>query len=165
MTETNRHAPPIAATDVPPPNRSWVGFYPEQFRLDVSRITARRLGDAFGLKNFGINMVTLQPGGVSAQRHWHAAQDEFVYLLEGELVLRTDAGETTMRAGDCVGFRANVADGHCLENRGSAPATYLAVGDRAAPEKVEYSDVDLLLEVGPEVPRGFRFTRKDGTPY
>ncbi len=166
MTDSPRHAPPVAATSVAPPKSSWISFYPEQFRIDMSGILARRLGDAFGLTKIGINMMTLAPGSVSAMRHYHMSQDEFVYVMSGELILRTDAGETVMKAGDCIGFKAGVADGHCLENRSAEPATYLAIGDRGTPETVHYSDIDLVLQAGPEVkPRGFSFAHKDGTAY
>ncbi|MEZ6022021.1 MAG: cupin domain-containing protein [Hyphomonadaceae bacterium] len=95
-------------------------------------------GDAAGLTQFGVNLVTLDPGVWSSQRHWHAKEDEFVYMLEGELVLVTDAGEEIMRAGDSAGFKAGVRDGHVLQNRSDKPARFLVVGGRDADDWGEY---------------------------
>jgi uncharacterized cupin superfamily protein len=117
-----------------------------------------RLGDAGGLEDFGVNLMHLLPGAWSSQRHWHSAEDEFVWVLEGEVVLVTDAGETLLRAGDCAGFKAGVADGHHLQNRTKSRVVLLEVGSRRPQADVcEYPDVDLRLT--PEGP-----TRKDGTP-
>jgi uncharacterized cupin superfamily protein len=118
-----------------------------------------RLGDAAGLTAFGVNAVTLDPGVWSSQRHWHAHEDEFVYVLEGELVLVTDAGETTMRAGDCAGFKAGVRDGHHLQNRSGKVARFLVVGNRDEADHGEYSDIDMQFLPG----RG-GYARKNGEP-
>lgn len=122
----------------------------------------RPLGDAAGLTHFGVNLVELPPGVWSSQRHWHANEDEFVYVLEGELTLVTDSGEQVLGPGMAAGFPAGRADGHHLVNRGAARAVYLEVGDRSVNEEVTYTDSDMHL-----VRRGAerRVTRKDGTPY
>jgi uncharacterized cupin superfamily protein len=135
--------------------------YPEPYRAAVAGRSRRRLGDALGLRNFGVNLTTLPPGAASALRHWHARQDEFVYVVEGELVLVTNAGEQRLGPGDCAGFPAGVADGHQLVNRGDRPATYLEVGDRTSGDVVSYSDVDLHAVAA----QTWRFTRKDGSDY
>ena len=102
--------------------------YPEPFRSRMGDRVKRRLGDACGLTRFGVNLVTLAPGGQSALRHWHTKEDEFVYVLEGEVVLVTDEGEQVLRAGDCAGYPGGSRNGHHLQNRGGAPArsSYLA---------------------------------------
>lgn len=136
--------------------------YPEPFRALVAGRERRALGDAVGLKKFGVNLTRLPPGNASSQRHWHTTEDEFVYVLEGELILVTDAGEQRLGPGMAAGFPAGRADGHHLVNRSSADALFLEVGDRPAADVVTYSDIDLHLRWsgGPD-----KFTRKDGTPY
>jgi uncharacterized cupin superfamily protein len=124
----------------------------------------RRLGDALGLTKIGINRTTLAPGKVSAMCHWHTAEDEFIYVIEGEVVLRTSTGEQVLRAGMCAGFPAGVADGHQLINRSEHPAVYLEVSNRDAEDTAYYSDADVDLIWNPPHARG-RMTRKDGTPY
>ena len=136
--------------------------YPEPFAAAVAGRQKRALGDALGLGNFGVNLVRLGPGTASAQRHWHTAEDEFVYVLEGELVLITDGGEQTLRAGMAAGFAAGVADGHQLLNRSDADAVYLEVGDRRAGDEVDYPDIDLAIRLIDGNPA---YVRKDGTPY
>lgn len=119
-----------------------------------------RLGDAAGLSQFGVNLLKLPPGTWSSQRHWHSAEDEFVYVIEGEVVLITNAGEQVLRAGDCVGFKSGVADGHHLQNRSARQAIVLEIGSRHPQEdEVDYPDVDM------RVLRGRKVTHKDGTPY
>ena len=135
--------------------------YPEPFRSMVGERRKRALGDALGLTNYGVNLVELPPGAMSSMRHWHSRQDEFVYVLEGELTLITDAGEQLLRAGMAAGFAAGSGDGHHLINRSDAPARYLEVGDRTAGDAVVYPDVDLDLPV--DIADGF--LHKDGTPY
>ncbi len=132
--------------------------YPKPFDEPVRGRSYRRLGDAAGLTQFGVNLVRLEPGAWSSQRHWHTLQDEFVMILDGELVLVTDAGEETVRPGDCLGFKAGVRDGHHLQNRTGRPASFLVVGTRLPDDAGEYSDIDMTF--GPE---GYR--KKDGTPY
>jgi len=136
--------------------------YPEPFRPRVAGRRKQRLGDALGLKNFGVNLTTLAPGAQSALRHWHTKQDEFIYVLKGELVLVTGAGEQVLAPGACAGFPAGRADGHHLVNRGHVEAAYLEVGDRAAGDAVTYPDDDLAATL---TPQGWKMTRKDGTPY
>jgi len=137
--------------------------YPPAFRPGVEKRHARRLGDHGGLTNFGVNLVRVEPGGISSQRHWHTKQDEFVMVLEGELVLVTDAGERSVGPGDCATFPAGSRDGHRFVNRSARDAVFLVVGDRLPGDEAEYPDVDLAFRAGPG--RVNRFTRKDGTPY
>ncbi|MES2684749.1 MAG: cupin domain-containing protein [Pseudomonadota bacterium] len=127
--------------------------YPEPFKSRMGDRVKRRLGAAFGLTQFGVNLVVLGPGGQSALRHWHTLEDEFVYVLEGELVLVSNAGEQLLRAGDCAGYPAGQADGHHLLNRSQTSARYLEMGSRQAGDVAFYPDDDLML-----VPRA-----QDGT--
>ena len=136
--------------------------YPEPFRQIVLGRVRKRLGNAAGLTQFGVNLTTLKPGAASAQRHWHAAEDEFVYLLAGEVVLCEDGGEVVMGPGDAAGFKAGVANGHCLINRSERDAVYLEVGTRAARERAEYPDIDLRAERDES---GMRYLHKSGEPY
>ncbi len=136
--------------------------YPEPFKELCRARTKRVLGDALGLGTFGVNLVTLPPGAGSAQRHWHSHEDEFVYVIEGELTLVTEDGEQLLTAGQVAGFPAGTADGHHLVNKGTAPATYLEIGDRRRDDAVTYPDADLHLEPTPE---GRVFTDKKGEPY
>lgn len=133
--------------------------YPEPHASRMGRRSFQALGDAAGLTHFGVNLVTLFPGDTSSLRHWHSAEDEFVWVLEGEVVLVQEAGETVLRAGEAAGFRAGDPDGHCLKNRSAAPARYLVVGTRAPDDVCTYSDVDLVWREAEN-----RFTRRDGTP-
>jgi uncharacterized cupin superfamily protein len=137
--------------------------YPEPYRTAVAGRAKRRIGNALGLNHFGVNLVRLAPGSASSQRHWHKAEDEFVYILEGEVELVTDAGAQTLTAGMAAGFPAGKPDGHHLVNRSQRDALYLEVGDRR-PESdaAEYPDIDLRLvnQDGKLV-----FTRKDGKPW
>jgi uncharacterized cupin superfamily protein len=136
--------------------------YPEHFKPVVAGRAKQRLGNALGLKNFGVNLTTIKPGAASALRHWHAAQDEFVYIVSGELVLVSDGGEQVLTAGACAGFPAGKADGHHLVNRSARDAVYLEVGDRMAGDSANYPDDDLKARA---VDGGWQFTRRDGTPY
>ena len=137
--------------------------YPEPYRSRVLPRSKRRLGDALGLTRIGINQTTLPPGKESSMRHWHTHEDEFVYVLEGEVVLRTDAGEQLLRAGMCAGFPAGVQDGHQLINRSDRPAVYLEISNRDSADSACYSDPDVDLAWSPPRARG-RMTRRDGTP-
>jgi len=135
--------------------------YPAPYNAPCAARTRQRLGDAAGLTDFGVNLLRLPPGVWSSQRHWHTAEDEFLYVLEGEVVLVTDAGEQTLKAGDCAGFKAGVADGHQLQNRSQREAVMLEVGSRkAVDDEVDYPDIDLRFLKG----RG-GFSHKDGKPY
>jgi uncharacterized cupin superfamily protein len=136
--------------------------YPEPFRQAVLGRQRKRLGNAVGLDQFGVNLSTLKPGAWSSQRHWHAAEDELIYVLEGELVLCENAGETVLKPGDAAGWKAGVANGHCLINRTTRDAVYLEIGARSGHEKVEYPDIDMRLE---RDAKGARFLHKSGEPY
>ncbi|HYD38428.1 MAG TPA: cupin domain-containing protein [Allosphingosinicella sp.] len=133
--------------------------YPSPWREEMTKRHYRRLGPASGLSDFGVSHVTLEPGGVSSQRHWHEEEDEFVVMLEGEAVLVEEDGETVMRAGDCASFPKGVANGHRLVNRAESPCVFIAIGKHAL-SNCHYPDIDLYLDGVTS-----RFTRKDGTPY
>ena len=150
----------IHASDLPEQRSS---MYPEPFRARMGDRVKRRLGDAFGLTQYGVNLVRLGPGGQSSLRHFHSHEEEFVYVLEGELVLVTNAGEQAMSAGMCVGFPANTGDAHHLVNRSRAAAVYLELGSRIKDDNGHYPDDDLCWLAdgkGGVVPG-----HKDGSPY
>ncbi|MEM9003717.1 MAG: cupin domain-containing protein [Cyanobacteria bacterium P01_F01_bin.86] len=136
--------------------------YPQPFLDQVKGRIKQRVGDAAGLKNFGVNWVILDPGSASALRHWHEQQDEFVYVVSGELTLITNDGENLLTAGMMAGFPAGESNGHHLLNRSEQPAIYLEVGDRTFPDKVDYPDEDLqaVAENGT-----WQFQNKTGKPY
>lgn len=137
-------------------------IYPAPYAAMVMGRSSLRLGDAAGLTQFGVNLVTLQPGAMSSLRHWHLNEDEFVMVTEGECVMVQDEGETLMRVGDCAGFPAGSRNGHHFFNRTDRPASFLVVGSKAPREVATYSDHDLVvtLEAGKST-----FSHKDGTPY
>jgi len=137
--------------------------YPEPYRSRVLPREKRQLGDAVGLSKIGVNLTTLAPGKESSMRHWHTHEDELVYILEGEVVLRTDAGEQTLMTGMCAGFPAGVKIGHQFINRSSRPAIYLEISNRDAKDIGHYTDPDVDLVWNPPNARG-KFTRRDGTP-
>src|ERR1700752_2777455 len=118
--------------------------YPSPFDAPCAARTRRRLGDAGGLRDFGVNLMTLPPGGWSSQRHWHSDEDEFVYVLEGELTLIEDAGETVLRAGDCAAFARNSGNGHHMINKSGTTAVYLEVGSRSPADVTTCSDIDMM---------------------
>lgn len=161
MTEgrTKTQVPALDPASVPPKRGS---AYPPAFAGPCAAREKRALGDAFGLTNFGVNLVRLPPGAWSSQRHWHTRQDEFVYVVSGEIALVTDAGETTLRSGMVAGFARGETNGHHLVNRGKTDAVYLEVGDRTAGDEVDYPDIDMAARM---VEGARRFVRKDGTPY
>ena len=132
--------------------------YPAPFGAPCASRVRNRLGDAAGLTDFGVNLLRLPPGAWSSQRHWHTAEDEFVYVLEGEVVLVSDAGEEILRPGDCAGFKAGVEDGHHLQNRSEGDVVLLEVGSRKAEDAGDYPDIDMRFS-----PDGFM--RKDGSPF
>jgi uncharacterized cupin superfamily protein len=134
--------------------------YPPQFNDVCAGRTRVRLGDGGGLSSFGVNLMTLPPGKWSSQRHWHSHEDEFVYVLSGELVLVEDNGETVLFAGDCAAFPRASGNGHHLQNRGSAVAVYLEVGSRDPDDLTTCSDVDMMSSN-----RDGTFVHKDGSPY
>ena len=134
--------------------------YPEPYRSRVLPRWKRQIGDALGLTRIGINYTVLPPGKESSMRHWHTHEDEFVFVLEGEVMLRTEGGEQRLAAGMCAGFPAGSADGHHLVNRSSADAVYLEISNRDRADGAQYSDPDVDLVY--QAPG--RFTRRDGTP-
>jgi len=135
--------------------------YPPPFDQMAKDRIKQGLGDAGGLTDFGVNLTQLPPGAWSSQRHWHSAEDEFIYILSGEVALITDAGEEILRGGDCAAFPKNVDNGHHLVNKSDAMAVYLEIGTRAPMSDVcTYPDIDMLLDRS----KG-SFTHKDGTPY
>jgi uncharacterized cupin superfamily protein len=136
--------------------------YPKPFDRVVVGRERKRLGNAVGLDQFGVNLTTLKPGAASALRHWHEKEDEFVYILEGEVVLIEDGGECVLKPGDAAGFKANSRNGHQLVNRGSRDAVYLEVGTRSRHERVDYPGVDLMVV---RDDNGMRYTHKNGEPY
>lgn len=149
--------PKVAIDSVP----SHVGTgYPPPFDRPCAGRVRRRLGDQGGLSDFGVNLMSLPPGGWSSQRHWHSHEDEFVYLLEGELVLVEDDGETALRAGDCAAFPKGTGNGHHLINRSSAMAVYLEVGSRNPQDLTTCSDIDMMSSNADG-----RFVHRDGRPY
>jgi len=123
----------------------------------------RPLGDLFGLINFGVNLTRLAPGAVSALRHAHSRQDEFIYVLEGHPTLITDAGEERLEPGMCAGFKAGSGNAHHLVNRTHADVLYLEVGDRSSGDSASYPDDDIQAQLAPD--GSWRFAHKDGTPY
>ena|SRR5579863_5871191 len=134
-------------------------LYPPPFDEVCRARERKRLGDAAGLTQYGVNLLRLPPGNWSSQRHWHTAEDEFVYVVSGEVVLVTDEGEEVLRAGDAAGFKANDSNGHCLQNRSGADATVLEIGTRAADNMAYYSDIDMMTKPG------VGYVHRDGTPY
>jgi uncharacterized cupin superfamily protein len=136
--------------------------YPAPFAGGYQGRLKRALTEPMGLTQFGVNVTTLEPGARSAERHWHAKEDEFVYVLEGELTLATDEGECTLKPGMAAGFPAGVANGHQLVNRSGAPATYLEIGTRSPDEVATYPDIDLHVI---KTAGAFRAYHKNGEPY
>ena len=136
--------------------------YPPPFDLPCRGRARTKLGDAAGLTQFGVNLCRLPPGAWSSQRHWHTGDDEFVYVLSGEVVLVTDSGEEVLRAGDAAGFPANDANGHCFQNRSDREAQILEVGTRVTGDMGYYPDIDM---VAPAEGKPAAYTHRDGTPY
>ncbi len=136
--------------------------HPDRFKSVVAGREKKRLGDIAGLQNFGVNLTTLAPKSRSSLRHWHTKQDEFIYVLSGELTLITDQGESILQAGQAAGFAAGEEDGHCLYNHTEAIASYLEIGDRTPDDQAHYPDDDLIAKASEQ---GWQFTHKDGKPY
>ena len=151
----------LVAADVPP--RKLKSVYPEQFASRVGDRIKRPLGDQFGLTIFGVNLTTLPPGAMSALRHAHTKQDEFVYILEGAPSLITDLGETVLKPGMCAGFKCGTGDAHHLVNRGKSDVVYLEIGDRTLGDSATYPDDDIVAIKTMDGSR--KFTRKDGTSF
>ena len=135
--------PKIDMATVPPQR---IAAYPAKFAAVIAGREKQRLGDAVGLTQFGVNITRIKPNSASSLRHWHEQEDEFIYMLEGELVLHENDGECLLRPGDAAGFKSGSGIGHCLYNRGNRDAVYLEIGTRAASERVHYSDVDMIME-------------------
>ena len=152
---------PIAITAADAPLRPRATGYPEALAVKVRGREKRPLGDLFGLTNFGVNLTRLKPGAASSLRHAHTRQDEFVYILEGEPTLLTDAGETPLHPGQCAGFPAGSGNAHTLVNRGTSDVVYLEIGDRTVGDVVSYPDDDLAASLGPD--GHWRYARKDGS--
>jgi uncharacterized cupin superfamily protein len=154
-----RRARIFDARDVPEDGTS---RYPAPFQALAAKRFRRRLGNAGGLGNFGVNLARIAPGGQSSARHWHTVQDEFIYVLEGAPTLVTEAGRTRLAPGMCAAFPAGAPDGHCLLNETDRDVLYLEVGDRLPDDAAVYPDVDLA---GRTVGGQWQFTRRNGTPY
>jgi uncharacterized cupin superfamily protein len=137
-------------------------LYPSPFDEPCRSRQRTRLADAAGLSQYGVNLLRLPPGAWSSQRHWHTKQDEFIYILSGEVVLATDAGDEILRAGDAAGFKAGDTDGHCLQNRSDADVTLLEIGTRLAEDGAWYSDIDMQAPAGGQPAQ---YCHRDGTPY
>ena len=150
----------IAVSALDLPARQGTDYPPPHDAPCLNRIR-RALGDAFGLSQFGVNLLDLPPGTWSSQRHWHEQQDEFVYVLEGEVVLVTDEGETVLRPGMIAGFRAGKANGHHLVNRSDKTVRVLEVGTRTVEEVAYYSDIDMMVRENAD---GWGYSTKDGQP-
>ena len=150
--------PKIDIAKIPPQQMS---NYPKEFAHVIAGQERQRLGDAAGLSQFGVNLTRIKAGSASSLRHWHEHEDELIFMLEGELVLKENDAETVLRPGDAAGFKANSGIGHCLINRSSRDAVYLEIGTRSPNERVHYSDVDLMLE---RDGGNRRWLRKSGAP-
>jgi uncharacterized cupin superfamily protein len=137
-------------------------LYPSPYDAPCRARVRKKLGDAAGLSQFGVNLLTLPPGAWSAQRHYHTREDEFVFVLEGEVTLVTDAGSERLAAGESAGFKAGERDGHCLQNHSNATAVVLEIGSRVPDDSAHYPDIDL---VAPAHGNPAVYTHVDGTPY
>jgi uncharacterized cupin superfamily protein len=160
MPEDAKRRVAVVAADAPP--RLKPSNYPEPFASRMAGRDKRPLGDLFGLKNFGVNLTRLAPGGSSALRHAHTKQDEFVYILEGRPTLLTDAGRTALKPGMCAGFTAGTGDAHCLVNETEEEVVYLEIGDRTDGDAVDYPDDDIAVVT---IDGQRRAAHKDGRPY
>lgn len=136
--------------------------YPPPHNKAVEGRSRKRLGNAAGLTQFGVNLCTLKPGAASSQRHWHENEDELVYVLAGEVVMCEDDGEIVLKAGDVAAWKAGVTNGHCLINRSDRDAVFIEVGSRAAVERAYYSDIDMMIV---RDDKGARYMKKNGEPY
>lgn len=160
MSESKR---PTAARALDVPPRAQASNYPEPFASRMAGRQKRALGDFFDLTHFGVNLTRLTPGAVSALRHAHSAQDEFVYVLQGTATLVTDRGEAELLPGMCAGFKAGNGEAHHLVNHGTDDVLYLEIGDRSPGDAITYPDDD--IEARTDAAGQRRFTRKDATPY
>jgi uncharacterized cupin superfamily protein len=155
---------PVAVFAAETAPRTRKSIYPADLGAKIGERIKRPLGDLFGLTIFGVNLTTLKPGAMSALRHAHTVQDEFVYILEGHPILVTDEGETQLKPGMCAGFKAGTGNGHHLVNRSQKDVVYLEIGDRSPGDSASYPDDDLVA-VKSEDGRSRVFTHKDGRPY
>ena len=153
---------PVAIRATEAPARTKPSNYPQPFASRMAGREKRSLGDLFGLTNFGVNLTRLAPSAISALRHAHSKQDEFIYILQGCPTLHTDEGPMKLSPGMCAGFKAGTGNGHHLENESSEEVIYLEVGDRTPGDEGSYPDDDLKAVW---LDGNWRFTRKDGTPY
>jgi uncharacterized cupin superfamily protein len=158
----NAGSPPVALVALAVPPRARQTNYPEPFAARVSGRVKRALGEAFGLGHFGVNLTRLAPGAVSALRHAHSRQDEFIYILQGRPTLHTDAGRIVLEPGMCAGFKAGSGDAHHLINESADDVLYLEIGDRTPGDAARYPDDDLQAEL---VNGQWHYAHKDGTPY
>jgi uncharacterized cupin superfamily protein len=152
--------PAFDPADLPESNAT---AYPEPFRADNSRRWSRRLGDHVGLKNFGVNLVRIVPGAQSSARHAHSRQDEFIWVVSGEIVMETNEGRQVLRPGMCAGFAAGCGNAHRFVNETQQDATILVVGDRTPFDEIAYPEIDMQGKAGAD--GRYLFTRKDGTPF
>jgi uncharacterized cupin superfamily protein len=155
----DKHMPKIDIDELPLDQSS---RYPPPFNKAVEGRTRKRLGPAAGLTRLGVNICTLKPGAASSQRHWHEEEDELIYVLEGEVTLCEDSGETVLKAGEAAAWKAGVPNGHCLANRSNHDAIFIEIGTRSPAERAYYSDIDMMV-VRDEA--GVRYLKKDGTAY
>jgi uncharacterized cupin superfamily protein len=153
---------PVAVTAAEAPARTKPSVYPEPFASRMAGREKRPLGDLFGLTNFGVNLTRLAPNAVSALRHAHTKQDEFIYILQGQPTLHTDEGRTQLSPGMCAGFKAGTGNGHRLINETTEEVVYLEVGDRTPGDEGSYPDDDLKALL---VDGRWKFVHRDGTPY
>ena len=137
-------------------------IYPPSYAAALAGREKRALVDAFGLTQFGVNLTTLAPGAWSSQRHWHEREDEFIYVVDGEIVLIDDAGEHRLTSGMCAGFKAGVSNGHLLINKSSRPAAYVEIGTRSPEERSHYPEADMQAV---KKDGKWTLTRKDGSAY
>ena len=137
-------------------------LYPSPFDEPCRSRQRTRLADAAGLTQYGVNLLRLAPGAWSSQRHWHTHQDEFVYVVSGEVTLVTDAGAETLKAGDCAGFKAGDKNGHHFQNRSNADVTFLEMGTRLPDDGAHYSDIDMIAPAGAQPAQ---YCHRDGSPY
>ena len=137
-------------------------LYPSPFDLPCRARERSKLGDVAGLTQFGVNLLRLPPGAWSSQRHWHTLSDEFVYVLEGEITLVSDAGEELLKPGDAAGFKAGEINGHCLQNRTGRDALLLEIGTRVTNDSASYPDIDMIA---PAHGKPAIYAHRDGTPY
>lgn len=156
------HTRPIALVAADAAPRTRPSLYPEPFASRMRGRTKRALGDLFGLRNFGVNLTRLEPGAVSALRHAHSRQDEFIYVLEGQPALHTDEGLTRLAPGMCAGFPAGSGNAHCLINDTASAVVYLEIGDRSRGDQASYPDDDLRADL---IDGRWAFSRKDGSRY